>query len=118
MLVAMFLCIFVCIYTVNSLTPCPIPTNQNTTKKSGLQKNLIFASIGVFPLIKVSPINTHMHHLLLGRGGVSFGVSSFFVYVAMGAAQQRSNAFFSSTNREVFSLGSVPKTRATGRSFS
>jgi hypothetical protein len=35
---------------------------------------MIFASIGVFPLIIVSPINTHMHHLLLGRGGVIFGV--------------------------------------------
>jgi hypothetical protein len=45
----------------------------------GYKRILIFASIGVFPLIIVSPINTHMHHLLLGRGGVLFGVSSNWV---------------------------------------
>jgi hypothetical protein len=33
---------------------------------------LILTSIDVFPLIIVSPINAHMHHLLLGRGGVFF----------------------------------------------
>jgi hypothetical protein len=47
----------------------------------------------VFLLIIVSPIITHMHHLLLGRGGVSLE-SVFLVYVTMGAAQQRGNAFF------------------------
>jgi hypothetical protein len=40
---------------------------------------MIFASIDVFPLIIGSPVNTHMDHLLLGRGGVFFGVSSFGV---------------------------------------
>jgi hypothetical protein len=35
---------------------------------------MIFASIGVFPLIKFAPINPHMHRLLLGGGGVFFGV--------------------------------------------
>jgi hypothetical protein len=40
---------------------------------------MIFAAIGVFPLIIFSPIDTHMRHLLLGRGGVFFGVSSFGV---------------------------------------
>jgi hypothetical protein len=48
-------------------------------KKVGYKIILIFASIGAFPLIIISPINTHMHHLLLGRGGVFFGVSSFGV---------------------------------------
>jgi membrane-associated phospholipid phosphatase len=62
------------------------------TKKVSYKRILIFASIGVFPLIIVSPITTHMHHLLLGRGGVLLGV--LFVYVAMGVAQQRGNAFF------------------------
>jgi hypothetical protein len=38
---------------------------------------LILASIGVFPSILVSPITTHMHHLLLGRGGVFFGGQFF-----------------------------------------
>jgi hypothetical protein len=40
----------------------------------GYERILIFASIGVFPLIKVSSINPHMHRLLLGGGGVFFGV--------------------------------------------
>jgi hypothetical protein len=48
-------------------------------KKVGYKRILIFASIGVFPLKIVYPVNTHMHHLLLGRGGVFFGVSSFWV---------------------------------------
>jgi hypothetical protein len=48
-------------------------------KKVGNKKIFIFASIGVFPLLIHFPINTHMHHLLLGRGGVFFGVSSFGV---------------------------------------
>jgi hypothetical protein len=46
-------------------------------KKVGYKRILISASIGVFPLIKVSPINPHMHGLLLGRGGVFFGVRFF-----------------------------------------
>jgi hypothetical protein len=43
------------------------------TKNVGYKRILIFASIGVFPLKTVSPINTHMHHLLLGRGCVFLG---------------------------------------------
>jgi hypothetical protein len=48
MFVAMFVGIFVGMYTINSLTPSPIPTkfgvftNQNPTKKVGLQKNFDF----------------------------------------------------------------------------
>jgi hypothetical protein len=46
----------------------------------GYRRILIFAAIGVLHLMIVSPIiNTHMHHLLPGRGGVFFGVSSFWV---------------------------------------
>jgi hypothetical protein len=45
----------------------------------GYKRILIFASIDVLPLIIVSPIDTHMHHLLLGKGGVFFGVSFFGV---------------------------------------
>jgi hypothetical protein len=48
-------------------------TNQNTTKKVGYKRIMIFASIDVFPLIIVSPIDTDMYHLLLGRGSVSLG---------------------------------------------
>jgi hypothetical protein len=62
---------------------------------------MIFASIGVFPLVIISPIDTHIHHLLLGRGGVFFGVSFFFGYVTMAAAQQMGNAFFSTTSEPV-----------------
>jgi hypothetical protein len=99
MFVAMFVSIFVCMYTINSLTPYPIPTkfgvltNQKPTKKVGYKRITIFMSIDVFPLIIVSPINTYMHHLLLGRDGVFFGASSFG-YVTMAAAQQRGNGFF------------------------
>jgi drug/metabolite transporter superfamily protein YnfA len=46
-------------------------------KKVSYKRILIFASIGVFPLIIVSPIITHMHHVLLGRGGVFFGGQFF-----------------------------------------
>jgi hypothetical protein len=83
---------------------------------------LIFTSIGVFRLIIFSPINTHMHHLLLGRGGIFFAsvllgsvavdgsnneiVRSFLVSVA----RQRSVG----SNREVLSLGSVLRTRCCG----
>jgi hypothetical protein len=86
--------------TIGSLTPYPIQTkcwvltNQNTAKKMGYKRILICASIGMFSLKLMSSITTHMDHLFLGRGGVFFGISSF-VYVAMGAAQQRGNAFFS-----------------------
>jgi hypothetical protein len=55
---------------LTNTTKFGILTNQNTTKKVGYKTIMIFASIGVFPLIIVPPINTHMHHLLLGRGGV------------------------------------------------
>jgi hypothetical protein len=85
MFVAVLVGMFICVYTINYLTPYPIPTkfgvltNQNTTKKMGSIIILIFASMGVFPLIIISPIDTHMHHLLLGRGGVFFGVRSFWV---------------------------------------
>jgi hypothetical protein len=50
--------------------------------------------------------------------------SVLFVYVAMGAAQQRGNAFFVgsiarqrpvSNNRKVFSLDSVPRTFCNGK---
>jgi hypothetical protein len=77
----------------------------------------------VFPLIKVSPINTHMHRLLLG-GGVFFGVSFFLgallwqrpnkglVRSFLGCvARQRPL----SNNREVFFLASVPGTRYHGK---
>jgi hypothetical protein len=47
-------------------------------KKVGYRIILISASIGVFPLIKLSPINPHMHGLLLGGGGVFFGSGSFW----------------------------------------
>jgi hypothetical protein len=43
----------------------------------GYKRILISASIGVFPLIKVSSINPHMHGLLLGGGGVVFEVRFF-----------------------------------------
>jgi hypothetical protein len=56
---------------------------------------MIFASIGVFPLIIISPIDTHMHHLLLGRGGVFFGVSSFWVrYYGSGPTMGQCVLFF------------------------
>jgi hypothetical protein len=48
-------------------------------KKVGYKRISIFTFIGGFPLIIFSPINTHMHHLLLGRDGVFFGVGSFWV---------------------------------------
>jgi hypothetical protein len=49
------------------------------TKKVGYKIILILASIGVFPLIKVSPINPHMHRLLLGGGGGFFFWSQFLL---------------------------------------
>jgi hypothetical protein len=74
----------------------------------------------VFPLINVSPINPHMHGLLLGGGGVLFGVRFFlgallwqrpnkgFVRSLLGCVARQRPV---SNNREVFFLGSVPKTR-------
>jgi hypothetical protein len=88
-------------------------TNQNTTKKVGYKRILISASIGVFPLIIVYPINIHMHRLLLGKAlkpGLTdrlvvgrnvtltcclAEVVFFFGYVTMPAAKQRGNGFFS-----------------------
>jgi hypothetical protein len=78
----------------------------------------------VFLLINVSPINPQMHRLLLGGGGVVFGVRfflgallcqwpnnglvrSFLGYVA----KQRPV----SNNRKVFSFESVPRTRYHGK---
>jgi hypothetical protein len=92
----------------------------------------------VFPLIIVSPINTHMHHLLLGRGGVFFGVSSFWVlYYGSGRLVVGRNVTLTltnkgtmrsflgsvarqrpvSNNREVFSLGSLLRNRCHGKIF-
>jgi hypothetical protein len=51
------------------------------TKKAGYKRILILAAIGVFPLIKMSPINPQIHRLLLG-GGVFFEVR-FFVGVLL-----------------------------------
>jgi hypothetical protein len=45
----------------------------------GYKRILILASIGVFPLIKVSSINPHMHRLLLG--GAVFSLESSFFWV-------------------------------------
>jgi hypothetical protein len=45
-------------------------------KKVGYKIILILASIGVF-LLKVAPINPHMHRLVVGRSGVFFGVRFF-----------------------------------------
>jgi hypothetical protein len=80
---------------------------------------LILASVGVFSLIKVSPINPHMHHLLLGGGSVFFGVRFFLGALLwqrpnkglvrsflMCVARQRPV----SKNREVFSLDSILRT--------
>jgi hypothetical protein len=78
----------------------------------------------VFSLIKVCPINPHMHCLLLGGGSVFFVVPFF-----LGALPwQRPNkglvgSFLGSVarqrpvsnNREVFSLESVPRTRCHGK---
>jgi hypothetical protein len=100
MFVALLSGMFVGMYTINSLTPYPIPTkfgiltNQNTEKNVGYKRILIFASIDVFPLILVSPITTNMHHLLLGIGGVFFGGSSFYVR-CYGSGPTRGNGFFS-----------------------
>jgi hypothetical protein len=90
------------------------------TKKVGYKRILISTSISVFPLIKVSPVNPHMHCLLLGRGGVFFGVQ--FVLGALLWQQPNKGLVRSflgcvasqwpvSNNQEVFSLGSIPKTR-------
>jgi hypothetical protein len=49
------------------------------TKNMGYKIILISASISVFPLIKVSPINTHMHCLLLAEVVFSLGSGSFLV---------------------------------------
>jgi hypothetical protein len=61
-------------------TKFEVLTNQNTTKKMGHKRIMIFASIGVLPLIIISTINTHIHHLLLGKWGVFFGVRLFLVW--------------------------------------
>jgi hypothetical protein len=58
-------------------TKLGVLTNQNTTKKVGYKRIFILAFIGVFLLIKVFPINPHMDRLLLGGGGVFFGVRFF-----------------------------------------
>jgi hypothetical protein len=58
----------------------------------------------VFPLIIVFPIDTHMHHVLLGRGGVFFGVGSFCVRCYGSGPTKGWCFFFSSKDREVFSL--------------
>jgi hypothetical protein len=61
----------------------------------GHKRILFSASIGVFLLIIImSPINTHMHRLLLG-GGVFFGGPVLFGCVTMTVAQQSVGAFFS-----------------------
>jgi hypothetical protein len=67
---------------------------------------MIFASIGVFPLIIVSPIDTDMHHLLLGRGGVFFG-GQFFLDTLL----------WQRTNKGVLRsfLGSVLRTHCHGK---
>jgi hypothetical protein len=130
MFVTMFVSIFVCMYTINSLTPQPITTkfgvltNQNTMKAVGYKRILILASIGVFPLIKVAPINPHMHRLLLGRGGVFFG-ARFFLAALLWQRPNKglTHSFIGSVarqrpvsnNREVFSLGSVPRTSCHGK---
>jgi hypothetical protein len=94
-------------------------TNQNPTKKGGLQKNFDFSVYRVFPLIKVSPINPHMHRLLLGRGGVFFGVR-FFLGALLGQRPNKglTRSFIGSVarqrpisnNREVFSLFDIKYT--------
>jgi hypothetical protein len=80
---------------------------------------LIFASIGEFPLIIVTTIITHMHHVLLGRGGVFFGVTSF-VFIAMEAGKQKGNAFFFQVGIGRFFLGvrSKDPLQREGRSVS
>jgi hypothetical protein len=93
-------------------------------KKLGYKRIVILAFIGAFPSINVSPINPHMHRLFLVGGGVSFG-DRFFLDVLL---RQRPNkvlvrSFLGciarqrpvSNNREVFSLGSVPRTRYHGK---
>jgi hypothetical protein len=81
---------------------------------------MILASIGVFPLINVSPTNPHMHRLFLGESGVFFEVRFFLgvlpwqrpnkclVRSFLGCVARQRPAI---NNREVFSLGSVPGTR-------
>jgi hypothetical protein len=64
------------------------------TKEVGYKQFFIFTSIGVFPLIKFSPINTHMYRLLLGRGGVSLESGSFWVRY-YGSGPTKFNVFFS-----------------------
>jgi hypothetical protein len=90
----------------------------------GYKRILISVSIGVFPLIKVSPINPHMHGLLLGGGSVFFEVWFFLgallwqwpniglVSSFLGCIARQQPV---SNNREVFSLGSVLKTRYHGK---
>jgi hypothetical protein len=88
------------------------------TKKVGYRRILILASIGVLPLIKISPVNPHMHRLLLGGGGVFFGVRFFWVrYYGSGPTKGWCVArqWPVSNNREVFSLGYVPRTRYHGK---
>jgi hypothetical protein len=77
------------------------------TKKVGYKRIMSFASIGVFPLIIMSPIDTDMRHLFLGRGGVFF-LGQFFLGMVL---WQRPV----SNNREVFSLGSVLRARCHGK---
>jgi hypothetical protein len=71
----------------------------------------------VFPLIKLSPINPHMYGLLPGGGNVFFGVRLFWVRYN-GSGPTMGYALFLwcfarqrlvSNNRDVFSLGSVPR---------
>jgi hypothetical protein len=90
----------------------------------GYKRILISASIGVFPLIEVSPINPHLHRLLLGGGGVFFGVRFFLrallwqqpneglVRSFLGCVARQLHI---SNNWEVFSLGSILKTRFHGK---
>jgi hypothetical protein len=78
----------------------------------------------VFPLIKISPVNPHMHRLLLGGGGVFFG-GQFFLGALLWQRPSKGlvRSFLGcvarqqpvSNNREVFSLESVPKTLYHGK---
>jgi hypothetical protein len=85
---------------------------------------LIFTSIGVFPVIKVSPIYPNIHRLLLGGGGFFFGVRFFLGALLWQGPNKNIMRFFLgsvarqrpvSNNREVISLRSVPRTRYHGK---
>jgi hypothetical protein len=74
--------------------------------------------------MKVSPINPHMHRLLLGGGGVFFGVRFFWgALVCQRPNKGLVRSFLGclarqrpvSNNREVYSLGSVLRTRCHGK---